>query len=152
MKRTGAAELLIAFFLFGSVTWLVFRFAYGSVPPLQYAVAVPITALAVAEFVMARRVRAAVRHDPHAKPMAAIAIARCVALGKASAIVAAGMLGAALAVLLRVVPDAKDVRAAASDEKVAIALGLAAILLLVAGLLLERAGIDPGAKDRQASG
>ena len=69
--------------------------------------------------------------------MAAIVIARCVALGKASALVAAGVAGAAVALLIRVIPDAGTVRAASSDLRVGVFLLLAAVLLLVAGLLLE---------------
>jgi hypothetical protein len=99
--------------------------------------------LAAAELAAARRVRAVLRHDPEAKPMAAIDIARLVALGKASALVAAGVAGAAVALLVRVVPDAATVRAASNDLRVGIFLLVAGVLLLVAGLLLERAGIDP---------
>jgi hypothetical protein len=89
-----------------------------------------------------------VRHDPHAKPMAAIVIARCVALGKASSLVAAGVAGAAAALLVRVGPDAGTVRSATNDTRVAALLLLAALLLVAAGLFLERAGIDPSSGDR----
>ena len=41
--------------------------------------------------------------------------------------------------------DVRTVRAATNDSKVAALLLAAAILLVAAGLLLERAGIDPGA-------
>ena len=51
--------------------YVLLRLSYDSMPPLQYVVAVPLAALAIAEFVASRRVRAAVRHDPDAKPMAA---------------------------------------------------------------------------------
>jgi hypothetical protein len=111
-------------------------------------VPVPLAALASAELVAARRVRAAVRHDPYARPMAAIVIARCVALGKASAAVGAAVAGAAVALLVRVSPDAGSVDSAAHDTRVAVFLLAAAVLLVVAGLLLERAGIDPN-RDRQ---
>ena len=91
--------------------------------------------------------RAAVRHDPHAKPMTAIVIARCVALGKASSLVGAGVSGAALGLLVRLLPDVRVVRAAQHDARVASLLFAAAVFLVVAGLLLERAGIDPN-RDR----
>ena len=57
----------------GCTCWL--QFSYSSLPPLQPVIPVPLVALAAAEFVAARRVRAAVRHDPNAKAMTAIVIA-----------------------------------------------------------------------------
>jgi hypothetical protein len=80
--------------------------------------------------------------------MAAIVIARCVALGKASSLVGAGVVGAAVGLLARLVPDAGTVRAAAHDTRVGLLLLGAALLLVGAGLLLERAGLDPN-RDRR---
>lgn len=136
-------DLVVPFLIIGLTTWVLLKFAYGSLPPLQYIVPVPLAFLAVAEFVAARRVRAAVRHDPNAKPMAAIVIARCVALGKASSLVGSGVAGAALALVLRTAPDAHTVRAAASDLRVSILLLVVSVFLVLAGLMLERAGVDP---------
>ncbi len=146
MRRTNVGDLLVPFVVLGLTVFVLLRVGYDKMPPLQFVVPVPIAALAVAELVTARRVRAAVRHDPNARPMAAIVIARCVALGKASSLVGAGMTGAAVALLLRVAPDASSVRAAANDTRVGVLLLAASMLLVVAGLLLERAGIDPGSK------
>lgn len=143
MRRTSFGDLVVPFLLLGGTIYVVLRLWYDSIPPLSILVPVPLAALAVVELVAARRVRAAVRHDPNARPMAAIAIARCVALGKASALVAAGVAGGAAALLVRVIPDAGTVRAASNDVRVGIFLLVASLLLLVAGLLLERAGIDP---------
>ena len=76
--------------------------------------------------------------------MAAVVIARCVALGKASSLVAAGVAGAAAALVVRLLPDVGPVTAANHDVVVGgVVLGVA-LLLLAAGLWLERAGIDPG--------
>ncbi|MDP9093210.1 MAG: DUF3180 domain-containing protein [Actinomycetota bacterium] len=147
MRRTGPGDLAVPFLLIGITMYVLLRFSYSSYPSLQYFVPVPLVALAVAEFIAARRVRAAVRHDPHARPMAAIVIARCVALGKASSLVCAGVAGAATALLVRVAPNAGTVKAATHDARVAALLLGAALLLLAAGLLLERAGVDPGSRD-----
>lgn len=148
MRRTSVVDLLIPFLVLGATAFVLLRVAYADLPPLQYVVPLPLAALAVAELVAARRVRAAVRHDPNARPMAAIVIARCVALGKASSLVGAGMVGVAVALLLRVAPDASQVRAAANDTRVGALLLAASVLLVLAGLLLERAGVDPGQRDR----
>ena len=147
MRRTTPGDLLVPFLILGIAAYVLLRFSYDSIPPLGYLVPVPLVALAVAELVIARRVRAAVRHDPHARPITAIAIARCVALGKASAVVAAGVAGCAVALLIRVAPDAGTVDAAKHDTGVSSLLGAACVLLAIAGLVLERAGIDPN-RDR----
>lgn len=139
----SVGDLVVPFAVIGVTTYALLRLSYDSIPPLQFYVPIPLAVLGIAEIIAARRVRAAVRHDPNARPMAAIVIARCVALGKASALVAAGVSGAAVALLIRVIPDAGTVRAASNDLRVGVFLLLAALLLLGAGLLLERSGIDP---------
>lgn len=150
MRRTTWVDLAVPLVVLAITVYVLLRFSYDSLPTLQYLVPAPIAALAVAELVAARRVRAAVRHDPRARPMAAIVIARCVALGKASSLVGAGVVGAAVGLLGRLLPDVSTVAAAAHDAKVGAILLAAAILLVGAGLLLERAGIDPGSDRRDA--
>ena len=152
MRRTGPRDLAVPFLVIAITVYVLLRVSYTALPPLQFFVPAPLAALAVAELVAARRVRAAVRHDPHAKAMAAIVIARCVALGKASSLVGAGVLGAAVALLVRVAPEAGTVRSATNDTRVAIFLLVAALLLVAAGLLLERAGVDPSSHDREHRG
>ena len=144
MKPTGPGDLLPTFGILFVLTYGVLRLRYDTIPPVQYAVAIPIAVLGIIELIISARVRAVVRHDPEAKPMTAISIARLVALGRASSLVAAGVLGAAAALLVRVVPQAGSVHAAASDLRVSIVVLAGSGLLLAAGLVLERAGIDPG--------
>lgn len=148
MRRTGPVDLIIPFGIIGLTAYVLLRTSYSVLPPLGYFVPVPLAALAVVELVIARRVRAAVRHVAYAKPMTAIAIARCVALGKASALVGAAVCGAAVALLARVLPDVATVRAAASDGRVAALLLASAVLVVIAGVVLERAGLDPN-RDRR---
>jgi hypothetical protein len=143
LRPTRPVDLLVPLFVVGVASFVLLRVSYGSIPPLGYLVPAPLAALAVAEYVASRRVRAAVRHDPRARPMAAIVIVRCVALGKASSVVGAAVVGGSIALLARVAPEADTVRAAANDTGVGIALLIASALLAGAGLLLERAGIDP---------
>ncbi|MDQ6850636.1 MAG: DUF3180 domain-containing protein [Actinomycetota bacterium] len=148
MRRTGVIDLLVPLVVIGLTVYTLLRVSYDAIPPLGYFVPVPLAALAAAEFVMARRVRAAVRHEPMAKPMTAIAVARCVALGKASSIVGAAVVGAAVALLARVLPEAGTVRAATNDTRVGALLLAASVLVAAGGLLLERAGIDPNLDKR----
>ena len=152
MRRTTVGDLAVPFVVLGITVYVLLRLSYASIPPLQYVISLPIAGLAVVEYVVARRVRAAVRHDPRAKPMDALVIARCVALGKASALVGAGIVGAAVALFIHVVPDASRVRAASNDLRVSIFLAVGAGLLVAAGLLLERAGVDPGSGVHRTSG
>jgi hypothetical protein len=148
MRRTGPIDLIIPFGIIGVTAYVLLRTSYSELPPLGYFVPVPLAALGMVELVVARRVRGAVRHVAYAKPMTAIAIARCVALGKASSLVGAAVAGATVALLARVIPEAGDVRAAANDTKVGILLLASAILVTVAGIVLERAGIDPNRERR----
>ncbi|MDQ2839037.1 MAG: DUF3180 domain-containing protein [Actinomycetota bacterium] len=144
IRRTNLTDLLVPFGAGLVLSYLLLKLVYESLPPFQWFTALPIAALAVAEFVVAGRVRAAVRHKPQAKPMTALAIARAVALGKATVLVAAAVVGAAVALLIEVVPDAGRTNAAAHDLKVGAALVVVTALLVAGGLVLERAGIDPG--------
>lgn len=148
MRRTRPLDLLFPFVIIGVTAYVLLRTSYSSMPPLGYFVPVPLAALGVVEVIVARRVRAAVRHVRDAKPMTAIAIARCVALGKASSLVGAAVAGAAVALLVRVFPEADTVRAAGSDARVGVLLLASALLVVVAGLVLERAGVDPN-RDRR---
>ena len=58
MRRTSVGDLVLPFVIVGLAVYLVFRFFYGSIPPLQYVLPIPIAILAVVEFSLARRVRA----------------------------------------------------------------------------------------------
>jgi hypothetical protein len=150
MRRTRWTDLAVPFVVVGITAYVLLQFSYHSYLQLRYLVPAPLAALALAELVAARRVRAAVRHDPHAKPMAAIVIARCVALGKASSVVGAGVAGAALGMIVRLLPDVGTVDIAGHDLRVGVLVLATSVVLVGAGLLLERAGIDPG-RDRRGS-
>jgi hypothetical protein len=142
-RRTTLLDLLIPFVLAGALAYALLRIGYESLPPFQWFTALPIAALAIAELVMARRVRAAVRHQQQAKPMTALAVARAVALGKATALVSAAVAGAAVALVLKLLPSSGQANTAGHDLLVGYVLLLVTAALLGAGLLLERAGVDP---------
>jgi hypothetical protein len=143
IRRTNLSDVVLPFLAVGVICYLLLQLSYESLPPFQWFTAVPIAALAIAEFVMAGRVRAAVRHSADARPMTALAIARAVALGKASVLVGAAVAGASVALIAKVLPDANRTSAAQHDLEVGLSLLVVAIALAVAGLVLERAGINP---------
>ena len=149
IRRTNAGDLLLPFAAVAVIGYLLLRLTYSSLPPFQWFIALPIAALAIAEVVIARRVRAAVRHRPGAKPMTAFAIARGVALGKSSSLVGAAVAGGAAALAVKVLPDANRTNAADRDLRVAVAVFIVSLALVASGLLLERAGIDPGHRNRR---
>lgn len=149
MRRTRPADLALALVIVGGVVYLLLRKGYDALPPLSYFVPIPLALLGVWELALARRVRAAVRHEPRSRPMAAIAVARAVALAKASSLVGAGVLGAALALVGRVAPHAGSVSAAAHDLRVGLLAVASCVLLTAAGLLLERAAVDPHNDERK---
>jgi Protein of unknown function (DUF3180) len=142
-RRTRPSDLAIPFLVAGVLSYLLLQAAYGSLPPFQWFTAVPVGALAVIELIVANRVRGAVRHRPQARPMTALAVARAVALGKASALVGAVLTGAEFALVSYVLPDAGRTSAAGHDLRVGLVLLAVTGLLLAAGLTLERAGVDP---------
>jgi hypothetical protein len=148
IRRTNATDLLLPFCVVAVVGYLLLRLSYSSLPPFQWFISAPLGALAVAEVVIARRVRAAVRHRVGAKPMTALSIARGVALGKSSSLVGAAVAGAAVALIVKVLPDADRTVAADHDLRVGLVVLVASLALVAAGLWLERAGIDPGHDNR----
>jgi Na+/melibiose symporter-like transporter len=143
-RRTRLSDLAIAFVVALALVYLLLQTSYESLPPFQWFTAVPLAALTIVEFVMANRVRGAVRHRPQARPITAVSVARAVALGKASALVGVALAGAATGLAGYVLPDSARTSAAAHDLRVAAVLLVACALLAAAGLALERAGIDPG--------
>jgi hypothetical protein len=146
LRRTSVLDLAVPFALLAVISYLLLKLAYGSLPEFQWYPAIPIAGLAAAELVIARRIRLAVRHVRGARPMTAFAIARAVALGKASALVGSGVAGAVVGLLLTVLPDSGRTSAAGHDLRVGVVLLLAAFFVTASGLQVERAGIDPNAR------
>ncbi|HEX2902395.1 MAG TPA: DUF3180 domain-containing protein [Jatrophihabitans sp.] len=142
-RRTRPSDLLIPLLVAGVMAYLLLQVAYESLPPFQWFIAVPVGALALIELVMANRVRGAIRHRDSARPLPALSVARSVALGKASALVGAALVGACAALALYVLPDARRTAAAGHDLRVALVVLVVSAALVATGLSLERAGIDP---------
>jgi hypothetical protein len=149
MRRTRWSDLLVICVIIGVAAYVLARVGYDSLPPLSYGVPVPIAVLGLIEIAAARRVRAAVRHDPRSRPLHAISVARLVALGKASSLVGAGVAGAALGLLGELFRFVGVARAVGHDVQVTVLLLGAALLLIAAGMLLERAGVDPSSDERR---
>lgn len=150
MRRSTPGDSALPFGLAAVATYAILRFAYAWLPPISWYVPIQLAVLAVAEVWISRRIRAAVRHRPGAKPMTAIAIARSVALAKASVLVGAGLAGAAAGLVLHVLPDVGRIAAARHDLTVGLAMLAASAFVALAGYALERAAIDPSQRGPHA--
>lgn len=143
MRRTAAQDLLIAAVAGLAFGYVFVRLTWTSLPPFRWYMALPLATLAVAELWIARRVRAAVRHRPGAKPVTALAIARSVALAKASVVVGTAVAGAAFGLVVYVAPDVDTIAAARHDLWAGLILAVTSVAVAVGGLILERSAIDP---------
>jgi uncharacterized membrane protein YbhN (UPF0104 family) len=123
--------------------YLLAELAYGSLPPLPSYAPVTLLLLAVVEALMARVVsdRVRGRARPGARPVHPLQVARAVALAKASSPTGSLLLGGYLAVLVWLLP--REAEQARDDALVSGASALAALLLVLAALALERAGRTP---------
>lgn len=138
MRPTRLRDLAVVAVVCGVASYLLIRRFYGALPPLPYSGALTTFVLAVAELFLAPSIRARLAGRPRTKPILPIAVARIAALAKASSMLAAisiGCWGGALVHLL----NRQDLRQARADVVVAAISAGAAVLLLVAALLLERA-------------
>lgn len=144
MHFTRPRELVIAGLIGLVLGRLLFQLAYGTFPPLPLFVGATLFLLGLVESVLAFSVRARIRDG---KVRAAMAIARMVALAKASSLAGAFMLGAWIGVFSYLAPRRTEVTAAANDFRSA-AVGLvSAAVLIGAALWLEHCCRTPEPRD-----
>ncbi|WP_245753468.1 DUF3180 domain-containing protein [Geodermatophilus ruber] len=128
--------------------WLVVRSTYGSLPALRWWLPLPLGALAVAEALGARTLRArlaaqrdrrplAERPDAPVRPVEPMLVARLAVLAQASAYVGAAFVGIWVGVLAHVAPAVTRLQAAGGDTVTAIVGIVCAAGLLGAALWLE---------------
>jgi hypothetical protein len=120
-----------------AAAWLLLRGVYSALPPLPWTAVPALLLLAIAEGWSGRNLRARLRGDVGSKPILPIAVARMAALAKASSL-AAALVGGLSAGFLIYVVGSLDKAAPRSDALVAASTLVAAILLVMAALYLER--------------
>lgn len=120
-----------------AAAWLLLRGVYSALPPLPWTAVPALLLLAIAESWSGRNLRARLRGDVGSKPILPIAVARMAALAKASSL-AAALVGGLSAGFLIYVSGSLDKTAPRSDALVAASTLVAAILLVMAALYLER--------------
>ena len=148
MTPTKAGPLLGLVLLFAGLGYLLADTAYGSLPALPVYAPVSMVLLAVVELGMAKVVRDRVAHRPVAsvrppRPLHPMQVARAAVLAKASSTAAAVLLGGYAGLLTWTLPRRDELALADRDAAVAGASAVAALALVVAALLLERACRTP---------
>ena len=137
MQMTRPATLAGIFALCALGAWLAVRVTFTSLPLLPIGPIPVLVALALGEGLVGRNVRGRITGRIVGKPLAPIAVARLVALAKASSAAGAaiaGLLGGYLAYVL----GQLDKTIPARDARVAGITFACALALVIAALYLER--------------
>ncbi len=146
MHFTRPRDLVVAGLLGLGLGYLLFQAAYGSLPQLPLLAGVTFAILAVIEAVLAFSVRSRIKNG---RVVAAIGVARSVALAKASSLAGAFMVGAWLAALAYVLPRRDELVAAVLDTRAAVVGVVSAAALVAAALWLEHCCRTPQDHDRE---
>ena len=146
MHFTRPRDLVVAGLIGLVLTYLLFQTAYGSLPPLPTLAGITLAVLAVVEVVLAFSIRSRIKGG---RVIAAIGIARSVALAKASSLAGSLMTGAWLAALAYLFPRRDELVAAVLDTRAAVVGAVSAAALVAAGLWLEHCCRTPREPDRE---
>lgn len=147
MRPTRPGPLFALVALFAVLAYALAARAYGSIPVLPAYAPVSLVLLAVAELAMAKVVRDRVAHrvrsGDRVRPLHPMQVARAAVLAKASSATGAVLLGAYGGLLAWTLPRRDELALADRDALVAGVSAGAALALVVAALLLERACRTP---------
>ncbi len=157
MTPTRPGPLLALVAGFAVLFYVLADTAYGSVPQLPVYAPVTLVLLAVTELGMAKVVadRLAHRVDRHGRArgraLHPMQVARAAVLAKASSVTGAVLLGAYGGLFAWTLPRRGELAVAESDALVSGLTALAALALVVAALLLERACRTPDDRDLESA-
>ena len=147
MRPTSISVLIVAGLAAAAVGWLLLSFSYSLLPELPWSPVIVLAVLAVAEGLLAQNTSARIQRKPGTPRVDPLAVARYVALAKASALVGALSAGFSAGLLGWLVLE--PTKAARADLPTAAAALIAAALLVGAALWLERACRIPGGQDKE---
>ncbi|MEC3981438.1 DUF3180 domain-containing protein [Amycolatopsis sp. H20-H5] len=145
MHFTRPRELTVSGLLGVLLSYLLFISAYGSLPRLPTLAGATLFVLALAEVGLAFSVRTRIKEG---RVLAAIAVARSMALAKASSLAAAFMAGAWLGALAYLFPRRDELVAATFDVRSSVVGLVSAAALVAAGLWLEHCCRTPEGSDQ----
>jgi uncharacterized protein (DUF983 family) len=147
MRPTSVSVLIVAALAAAAVGWLMLSvFKYSLVPLLPWSPVVVLAGIAAVEAVLAQNTAARIHRKPGTTPVDPLAVARYVALAKASALVGALWTGYSASMLTWLFTE--TTQAARDDRPIAIGGLVAGMLLVGAALWLERACRVPRDPDR----
>src|SRR4051794_34017664 len=147
MRPTSISVLIVAGLAAAGLGWLLLSFSYQSLPDLPWSPVIVLAVLAVAEGLLAQNTSARIQRKPGTLPVDPLAVARYVALAKASSLVGALSSGFSAGLLTWLAMEPTE---PAHDDLPAAAGGLvAAVMLVGAALWLERACRIPDQPDSQ---
>jgi Protein of unknown function (DUF3180) len=136
LRPTSISVLIVAGLTAAALGWLLLSFSYSSLPELPWSPVIVLAVLAVAEGLLAQNTGARIQRKPGAPRVDPLAVARYVALAKASALVGAISAGFSLGLLAWLAMEPTD--AAHDDLPTAAAGAVVALMLIGAALWLER--------------
>jgi hypothetical protein len=144
MKPTRLSALLLALLVAAAVGYLLAETSYSDLPPLPPLAPVSLGLLAVVEGGMAAVIRSKIRGKrPTGRPMHPLQIARAAVLAKASSLGGAVVGGVYGGIFVWTFARRGDVATYSDDARVSGLAALAAVVLIVMALLLERACRTP---------
>jgi hypothetical protein len=147
IRPTSISVLVVAGLVAAAVGWLLLSLSYSLLPRLPWSPVVVLAVLAAAEGLLAQNTGARIQRKPGMPPVDPLAVARYVALAKASALV--GALSTGFSVGLLVWLAMEPTQAARSDVPIATGGLVAAAALVATALWLERACRIPEKPDRR---
>jgi hypothetical protein len=160
VRPTRPGPLLALVAGFALLTWVLAQRAYGSVPQLPAYAPVTLVLLALTELGMAKVVGDRIAHRragrsggagrPRQRPLHPMQVARAAVLAKASSATGAVLLGAYGGLFAWTLPRRAELALAERDAVVSGVSALAALGLVVAALVLERACRTPEDGDTAA--
>ena len=151
MRPTRLPALLLTVAVLGLAGYLLAEVAYFDLPPLPGFAPISLVLLTILEGGMARVVRDKVRGRSAGRPLHPIQVARAAVLAKASSLAGAILLGLYGGVFAWTFLRRDTYATAGDDARVAGLSALAALALVVAALLLERACRTPDPPEASAA-
>ena len=143
MTLTRVRDLVLLAVLFGVLGYFATRAWYLRLPALSWPPGAALLLVAAFELALASRLRSLIGHDPDARPMPAVTVARWIVVGRASAVAGAIVGGIGIGFTAHAATQLGDFDAATGDVTAGSVFVLGAIGLTVAGCLLERSGVVP---------
>src|SRR4051812_4544141 len=152
MRPTSTSVLIVAGLAAAALGWLLLSFSYSALPDLPWSPIIVLLVLAIAEGLLAQNTSARIQRKPGTLPVDPLAVARYVALAKASSLVGAISAGFSAGLLAWLAME--PTQAAHDDLPTAVGGLVSALALVGAALWLERAcriPEKPDAKDEDDS-